>query len=133
MAQRVRRADVGLARASAHSKSNAGTGEIDAAAGKHAILRDEIIDCVNGEDGDITIGAVQDIPGNCYGRAPRYRQFLPAAAFKGGDDIEHHRFDAVGAENLHVAIPPGIGAPPMIIRRPSRIDVRRVQLPISTA
>jgi len=105
-AQCFRRANLGLARALAHRNPDAGAGKIDPAAGDRLAARNEIIDRLGRENGEIGIGTAGDIAGKPYCRAPDHGDRRCALALERGRKIEHHRFEAVGAENLHGKPPP---------------------------
>jgi len=100
-AQCFRRANLGLARALAHRNPDAGAGKIDPAAGDRLAAHNEIIDRLGRENGEIGIDTAGDVAGKPDGRAPDHGDRHCAFALERGRKIEHHRFEAVGAENLH--------------------------------
>ena len=65
---------------------------------------DEIIDRLGRENGEITARPALDVAGKSPGRAPGHGEAHCALALERGHEIEHHRFEAVGAENFHVTV-----------------------------
>ncbi len=101
--ERLGRGDVGLGRALAHGDADARAGQIDPAAGDDHVARDQIVDHFRGQDRKIAGRPGLELLDQAVGGAPGDGELRAAGALERRDDIEHHRFHAIGAENFHLA------------------------------
>src|SRR5262249_32655495 len=124
--QRVRRSNVRPLGALAHRHADAGSGEIDAAAGNRLAPIDKLINCLGRQDGDIAAGATPEVLYEGVGGSPGHCKFRTASALECREQVEHHRLYAVGAENLH-------RGDPFIFLQSLRVDASRAMMPLLSA
>ncbi len=99
--ERLRRGNVGLLGTLAHGNANAGASQIDAAAGDRLALIDELVDSLGSQNGDVTAEAGLDVLQERIRGAPGDRNFRAAGALELREKLEHHRFHAIRAEDIH--------------------------------